>query len=256
MLWILRHRSERTGIRPVTVAMGTTFVVLMVCVDPGSVASGTTDRLVLWLVVSAGALAVFVRYRWVPLGVATGRGLTRPYREYYGRTVDRLSWVRPDSVTPAEFATAMMASNPLFGVLLLGGALIAAVDGALVATALLVAVLLGDVVAARRIPSPGVHPAPTLVRCGLGAAADAHGPAGHRGCPGPRRAEQRHRAGGGRRAARHRWRRATGGGARRARRRVRIGRRAGGRAGAHVRAQPLVPVSGLGLFLVGWGVTV
>ncbi|MCR3750765.1 Nramp family divalent metal transporter [Lentzea californiensis] len=123
-------------VRSAAVVMGPAFVVAVAYVDPGNFATNmaggaTHGYLLLWVIVSASLLAMFVQYQSAKLGIVTGRNLPELCREHYPRPVTKLLWVQAELVAMAtdlaEFVGAAVALNLLFGVPLLPAALITAV---------------------------------------------------------------------------------------------------------------------------------
>ncbi|MEV6717590.1 Nramp family divalent metal transporter [Lentzea sp. NPDC051208] len=123
-------------VRSVAVVMGPAFVVAVAYVDPGNFATNmaggaTHGYLLLWVIVSASLLAMFVQYQSAKLGIVTGRNLPELCREHYPRPVTKMLWVQAELVAMAtdlaEFVGAAVALNLLFGVPLLPAALITAV---------------------------------------------------------------------------------------------------------------------------------
>ncbi|NKE60403.1 Mn(2+) uptake NRAMP transporter MntH [Lentzea sp. PSKA42] len=123
-------------VRSAAVVMGPAFVVAVAYVDPGNFATNmaggaTHGYLLLWVIVSASLLAMFVQYQSAKLGIVTGRNLPELCREHYPRPVTHLLWVQAELVAMAtdlaEFVGAAVALNLLFGVPLLPAALITAV---------------------------------------------------------------------------------------------------------------------------------
>lgn len=117
-------------------AIGPAFVVAVAYVDPGNFATNMTGGaqhgfLLLWVIVSANVLAMFIQYLSAKLGVVTGKNLPQLCRERFPRRVTHLLWVQAEVVAMAtdlaEFVGAALALNLLFGVPLLPGALITAV---------------------------------------------------------------------------------------------------------------------------------
>lgn len=123
-------------VRSAAVVMGPAFVVAVAYVDPGNFATNmaggaTHGYLLLWVIVSASLLAMFVQYQSAKLGIVTGRNLPELCREHYPRPVTGLLWVQAELVAMAtdlaEFVGAAVALNLLFGVPLLPAAGITAV---------------------------------------------------------------------------------------------------------------------------------
>ncbi|MBB5960081.1 manganese transport protein [Saccharothrix tamanrassetensis] len=128
-----------TRLRSAAVVMGPAFVVAVAYVDPGNFATNMAGGakhgyLLLWVIVGASLLAMFIQYQSAKLGVVTGRSLPELCREHYPRPVTGLLWVQAELVAMAtdlaEFVGAAVALNLLFGVPLLPAALITAVVSA------------------------------------------------------------------------------------------------------------------------------
>jgi manganese transport protein len=122
--------------RSIAAMMGPAFVVAIAYVDPGNFATNmaggaTYGYLLLWVIVAASLLAMFVQYLSAKLGIATGRTLPELCREHFPRPVTRMLWVQAELVTMAtdlaEFVGAAVALNLLFGIPLLPAAGITAV---------------------------------------------------------------------------------------------------------------------------------
>lgn len=114
---------------------GPAFVVSMAYVDPGNFATNTAagatyGYLLLWVIVVANVVAVFVQYLSAKLGMATGRSLPELCRETCGRPLTLLLWGQAEIVAIAtdlaELIGGAVALNLLFGVPLIPGVLITA----------------------------------------------------------------------------------------------------------------------------------
>lgn len=123
-------------VRSAAVVMGPAFVVAVAYVDPGNFATNMAGGaahgyLLLWVIVSASLLAMFIQYQSAKLGIVTGRNLPELCREHYPRPVTGMLWVQAELVAMAtdlaEFVGAAVALNLLFGVPLLPAAGITAV---------------------------------------------------------------------------------------------------------------------------------
>jgi manganese transport protein len=117
--------------RAVAALMGPAFVVAVAYVDPGNFATNMAGGagygyLLLWVIVSASLMAMFVQYLSAKLGIVTGRNLPELCREHCPRPVTGLLWVQAELVTMAtdlaEFVGAAVALNLLFGIPLLPAA--------------------------------------------------------------------------------------------------------------------------------------
>jgi len=130
------RRWSRARFRAVAGLMGPAFVVAIAYVDPGNFATNMAGGagygyLLLWVIVSASLMAMFIQYLSAKLGIATGKNLPELCRENYPRPVVGLLWVQAELVTMAtdlaEFVGAAVALNLLFGIPLLPAAGITAV---------------------------------------------------------------------------------------------------------------------------------
>ncbi|MBP2336236.1 manganese transport protein [Saccharothrix coeruleofusca] len=139
MVGISTRAPVAARLRSAAVVMGPAFVVAVAYVDPGNFATNmaggaTHGYLLLWVIVSASALAMFIQYQSAKLGIATGRNLPQLCREHYPKPVTGLLWLQAELVAMAtdlaEFVGAAVALNLLFGVPLLPAALITAVVSA------------------------------------------------------------------------------------------------------------------------------
>jgi len=116
--------------------MGPAFVVAVAYVDPGNFATNMAGGagygyLLLWVIVGASLMAMFIQYLSAKLGIATGNSLPHLCREHYSRPVTGLLWAQAELVTMAtdlaEFVGGAVALNLLFGIPLLPAAAITAV---------------------------------------------------------------------------------------------------------------------------------
>jgi manganese transport protein len=123
-------------VRSLAALMGPAFVVAVAYVDPGNFATNMAGGagygyLLLWVIVSASLMAMFVQYLSAKLGIVTGHSLPALCREHCPRPVTGLLWVQAELVTMAtdlaEFVGAAVALNLLFGIPLLPAACITAI---------------------------------------------------------------------------------------------------------------------------------
>ncbi|RPK54593.1 Divalent metal cation transporter MntH [Streptomyces sp. ADI96-02] len=114
---------------------GPAFVVSMAYVDPGNFATNTAAGAaygyqLLWVIVVANVVAMFVQYLSAKLGMATGRSLPELCRDTCGRPLTLLLWVQAEIVAIAtdlaELIGGAVALSLLFGVPLIPGVLITA----------------------------------------------------------------------------------------------------------------------------------
>jgi manganese transport protein len=131
----VRPRPQ-SRLRTMAGLMGPAFVVAIAYVDPGNFATNMAGGAIyghrlLWVIVAASLVAMFVQYLSAKLGIATGRNLPELCREHYSRPVTGLLWVQAELVTMAtdlaEFVGAAVALNLLFGIPLLPAAGLTAV---------------------------------------------------------------------------------------------------------------------------------
>lgn len=112
---------------------GPAFVAAIAYVDPGNFATNFAagarfGYLLLWVVVSANVVAMFVQSLSAKLGLATGANLPEVCRENFRPPVVRALWVQAEIVAMAtdlaEVIGGAIALNLLFGLPLLTGGLI------------------------------------------------------------------------------------------------------------------------------------
>jgi manganese transport protein len=112
---------------------GPAFVAAIAYVDPGNFATNVSagaryGYLLLWVIVAANLMAMFVQSLSAKLGLATGRSLPENCRTHYRRPVVRGLWVQAELVAMAtdlaEVVGGAIALNLLFGVPLLTGGLV------------------------------------------------------------------------------------------------------------------------------------
>lgn len=114
--------------------LGPAFVAAIAYVDPGNVAANLTagaryGYLLVWVLVAANAIAVFVQYQSAKLGIVTGRSLPELLGERLGTGARRAYWVQAELVAAAtdiaEVIGGAIALNLLFGLPLpLGGLIV------------------------------------------------------------------------------------------------------------------------------------
>jgi manganese transport protein len=112
---------------------GPAFVAAIAYVDPGNFATNTSagaryGYLLLWVIVSANLMAMFVQSLSAKLGLATGASLPENCRKHYRRPVVLGLWVQAELVAMAtdlaEVVGGAIALHLLFGLPLLTGGLI------------------------------------------------------------------------------------------------------------------------------------
>jgi manganese transport protein len=113
--------------------VGPAFVAAIAYVDPGNFATNVSagsrfGYLLLWVIVSANLMAMFVQSLSAKLGLATGASLPENCRKQYRRPVVLGLWVQAELVAMAtdlaEVVGGAIALNLLFGLPLFTGGLI------------------------------------------------------------------------------------------------------------------------------------
>jgi manganese transport protein len=114
--------------------LGPAFVAAIAYVDPGNVAANLTagaryGYLLVWVLVAANAIAVFIQYQSAKLGIVTGSSLPELLGSRLGTGTRRAFWVQAELVAAAtdlaEVIGGAIALNLLFGLPLpLGGLIV------------------------------------------------------------------------------------------------------------------------------------
>ncbi|GAA2057309.1 Nramp family divalent metal transporter [Leifsonia soli] len=130
----LEERVPRAAPARLLLLLGPAFVAAIAYVDPGNVAANLTagaryGYLLVWVLVAANAIAVFVQYQSAKLGIVTGRSLPELLGERLGTGTRRAYWVQAELVAAAtdiaEVIGGAIALNLLFGLPLpLGGLIV------------------------------------------------------------------------------------------------------------------------------------
>ncbi|MEN2739738.1 Nramp family divalent metal transporter [Microbacterium sp. X-17] len=116
--------------------LGPAFVAAIAYVDPGNVAANLTagaryGYLLVWVLVAANGIAVFVQYQSAKLGIVTGRSLPELLGARLGTGARRAYWAQAELVAAAtdiaEVIGGAIALNLLFGLPLPVGGLIVGV---------------------------------------------------------------------------------------------------------------------------------
>lgn len=133
----VRERAPRAAPARLLLLLGPAFVAAIAYVDPGNVAANLTagaryGYLLVWVLVAANAIAVFVQYQSAKLGIVTGRSLPELLGERLGTTSRRAYWLQAELVAAAtdiaEVIGGAIALNLLFGLPLpLGGLIVGVV---------------------------------------------------------------------------------------------------------------------------------
>ena len=112
---------------------GPAFVAAMAYVDPGNFATNVSagaqyGYLLLWVIVSANLMAMFVQSLSAKLGLATGASLPQNCRKHYRRPVVLGLWVQAELVAMAtdlaEVMGGAIALHLLFGLDLFTGGVV------------------------------------------------------------------------------------------------------------------------------------
>src|SRR3954471_23141733 len=124
--------------------LGPAFVAAIAYVDPGNVAANLTagaryGYLLVWVLVAANAIAVFVQYQSAKLGIVTGHSLPELLGRRLGTGARRAYWVQAELVAAAtdiaEVIGGAIALQLLFGVPLpIGGLIVGVASILLLAT--------------------------------------------------------------------------------------------------------------------------
>lgn len=130
----LEERVPRAAPARLLLLLGPAFVAAIAYVDPGNVAANLTagaryGYLLVWVLVAANAIAVFVQYQSAKLGIVTGRSLPELLGDRLGTGTRRAYWVQAELVAAAtdiaEVIGGAIALNLLFGLPLpLGGLIV------------------------------------------------------------------------------------------------------------------------------------
>jgi manganese transport protein len=135
-MMLQRRAAERAARRRRLALFGPAFVAAIAYVDPGNVATNVAagahyGYLLLWVIVSANVMAMFVQSLSAKLGLATGASLPENCRKHYRRPVVVGLWVQAELVAMAtdlaEVVGGAIALTLLFGIPLLTGGLITGV---------------------------------------------------------------------------------------------------------------------------------
>lgn len=125
--------GRRARTRTVVLMTGPAVVVSMAYVDPGNFASNMTagaryGMMLLWVIVLANVIAMFVQYLASKAGIVSGRSLAELCRDHTPRPVRWPLWAQAELVAMAtdlaEFVGGAVALHLLFGIPLLPAAVI------------------------------------------------------------------------------------------------------------------------------------
>src|SRR3954462_15362178 len=128
-----RKAAVRSTRRRRLALFGPAFVAAIAYVDPGNFATNVAGGaaygyLLLWVIVAANLMAMFVQSLSAKLGLATGKSLPQVCRETYRRPVVVGLWAQAELVAMAtdlaEVVGGAIALNLLFGLPLFTGGLV------------------------------------------------------------------------------------------------------------------------------------
>ncbi len=130
---ILQGRSRLPWYRRFLPFLGPAFIAAVAYVDPGNFATNIQagaqfGYLLLWVILAANLMAMFIQLLSAKLGIATGRNLAEVCRDEFPRPVVLGMWVVAELVAMAtdlaEFLGAAVGFNLLFGIPLFPAALL------------------------------------------------------------------------------------------------------------------------------------
>src|SRR5918993_4061855 len=121
-------KGHRKGLARLWPFLGPAFIAAVAYVDPGNFATNIAGGarygyLLLWVILTANLMAMFIQSMSAKLGIATGRNLPEVCRERFPRPVTIFLWLQAEIIAMAtdlaEFIGAALALNLLFGTPLL-----------------------------------------------------------------------------------------------------------------------------------------
>jgi manganese transport protein len=133
--------STGSWLRRLLAFMGPGYMVSVGYMDPGNWATDLAGGAqfgytLLFVIMLSNLMAILLQALAARLGIATGRDLAQACRAYYPRPVNYLLWVACElaiiACDLAEVIGTAIALNLLFGIPLIGGALLTALDAFLV----------------------------------------------------------------------------------------------------------------------------
>jgi manganese transport protein len=126
---LARPRYPAIGLRAlgrkIIPLLGPAFVASIAYVDPGNFATNIQGGaeygyMLLWVILAANVMAMFVQHLSAKLGIATGHNLPEVCRQRFRRWVNGGLWVQAEFIAIAtdlaEFMGAAIALNLLFGI--------------------------------------------------------------------------------------------------------------------------------------------
>jgi manganese transport protein len=132
---VLSGSSQRGFWARLTPFLGPAFIASVAYIDPGNFATNIqagarNGYTLLWVVVCSNLMAMLIQALSAKLGIATGMNLAELCRERFSRPVTLFLWMVMELVAMAtdlaEFLGAAIAFNLLFGMPLLGAAVLTA----------------------------------------------------------------------------------------------------------------------------------
>ena len=129
--------GHRRGLRAVLPFIGPAFIACVAYIDPGNFATNISSGAqfgynLLWVVIYANIMAMFIQTLSAKLGIATGKNLPEMIREHFPSWLVYPLWVVAEIMAMAtdlaEFTGAAVGFNLLFGIPLLAAAGLTAVS--------------------------------------------------------------------------------------------------------------------------------
>lgn len=131
----LKHILAKGRVRGALAIMGPAFVASVAYVDPGNFATDFASGAehgyeLVWVIVMANLMAIFVQYLTSKAGLSTGRSLPELCRDAFPRRANVVLWLQAEVVAMAtdlaEFVGAALGLNLVFGIPLFPAGLITA----------------------------------------------------------------------------------------------------------------------------------
>lgn len=128
---VLEGQSSRRGLAKVLPFIGPAFIACVAYIDPGNFATNISAGAqfgynLLWVVLYANVLAMFIQALSAKLGIATGQNLPELMREHFPRWLVYPLWIVAEVMAMAtdlaEFVGAALGFNLLFHIPLLAAA--------------------------------------------------------------------------------------------------------------------------------------
>jgi manganese transport protein len=129
--------GHRRGLRRILPFIGPAFIASVAYIDPGNFATNIAGGAqfgynLLWVVVYANLMAIFIQTLSAKLGIATGRNLPELMREHFSPRIVIPLWIVAEIMAMAtdlaEFVGAALGFNLLFHIPLLAAAVLTAIS--------------------------------------------------------------------------------------------------------------------------------